>query len=394
MKLILSAATLLAISGLTTANTYKTACGLQSAWSFKCGTDVFVCNVPVNDVGKYHEEFEMCSNHGSTKLGTFADRASQCAVLIDFVLAVDAVNGNYVDMNIVKAGKEIYKCPNNRAISNFACYDPLPESPNSIPKWETDEKSMEQCQADPYVISHPTEETDPIVSEPLVVEEPPLPEPESVVEPLPEPESTDPIVSETVVIEPLVVEEPPLPEPECIMDYTVGSSGTVCGTGANVVTLEGTVGIFDQKPYQHGEGVIYGISFDSTKGTVTFDVANPFGADAQTDIYVKYETGSSVQGYLEPTCAAMPDEAVCVEPTDVNKIEAYCRDAGYAIVYVYFATTDVLVTTGTAIINDCCYPADVASFDYSSGGNVIELAYKIDCSCPEAVSGRKLLIGN
>jgi hypothetical protein len=179
------------------------------------------------------------------------------------------------------------------------------------------------------------------------------------------------------------------------MDYTVGSSGTVCGPGMNVVTLEGTVGVSNPTPYEHGEGIIYDITFDSTKGTVTFDVANPFSGDAITDIYVKHETGSSDQGFLEPTCAAMPGEAVCVEPTTGDEIEVYCRDAGYAIVYVYFATTDVnLVTTDTATINDCCYPSDVASFDYASGGKVIELAYKIDCSCPVAAPVRKLLRGN
>jgi hypothetical protein len=381
MKLILSVATLLAITGLTTAqerilnwNQYRTACGLTSAWSFKCANDVFVCNVPVDDMGK---GFKMCSNHGSSRLGTFRDRSSQCGALIDFVLVVDAVNGNYVDMGLVKAGAERNKCPNNRAISNFACYDPLPQSPSSIPKWETDAQKMEQCQANPYVIN-------PIVSETVVVE-PPLPEP-----PLPEPESTDPIVSE-----PLVVEEPPLPEPECIMDYTVDSSSTVCGTGMDVVTLEGSVGVADPTPYMHGEGIIYGITFDSNKGTVIFDVANPFSADATTDIYVKHETGSSLKGFLEPTCDALPDQAVCVEPGDGDEFTVFCRDAGYAIIYVYFATTDVnLVTTDTATINDCCYPADVATFDYSSGGKVIELAYKIDCSCPEAVVGRKLLRGN
>jgi hypothetical protein len=204
---------------------------------------------------------------------------------------------------------------------------------------------------------------------------------------------TDPIVSNTVFVPQF---PPPGPE-ECTMDYTVGSSSTVCGpdmAGVNVVTLQGTVGV-ERLGWEHGEGIIYDITFDSTKGTVTFDVANPFSGDAITDIYVKHETGSSVQGFLEPTCAAMPGEAICVEPTTGDEIEVYCRDAGYAIVYVYFATTDVnLVTTDTATINDCCYPSDVASFDYASGGKVIELAYKIDCSCPVAAPVRKLLRGN
>jgi hypothetical protein len=154
--------------------------------------------------------------------------------------------------------------------------------------------------------------------------------------------------------------------------------------------LQGTVGI-EPTGYENGDGIIYNIVQDAAAGTVTFNVANPF--DASADIYVKHESASSVAGFLEPTCDAMPQQAPCVSPEAGDEITVMCRDRGYAIVYLYFAVEDTSLATEAATINDCCYPAEVATFDYSTEGSVVELAYKIDCSCPEASSTRKLLRG-
>jgi hypothetical protein len=142
--------------------------------------------------------------------------------------------------------------------------------------------------------------------------------------------------------------------------------------------------------------MIYGITLNGDN-TVSFKVNNIYGANA--DVYVKHDTfstaadGSTVH-FLNADCAAVKDQPPCIAPTNPidNEYTAACRSAGYAYVYVYFATTDSAVVEYTgegAIIPECCYPDDYSA----TGEGVVQFAYTIYCDCPTSTPARKLLRG-
>jgi hypothetical protein len=201
------------------------------------------------------------------------------------------------------------------------------------------------------------------------------------------------------------VPEPPqpLPAPEtdanCPMDYLNENTGaSTCGTsGPSIVTLNAIKGYDNGKDYSTGQGMIYGIELDVSGDTVTFKVNNVFGE--ASDIYVQHEVfavdaaGNAIQ-FLNAECEAVKTQAPCLATTDpsvYNTFTAACHPQGYAIVYVFFATTDSNVASyggGAATVPKCCYPDE-----YAPDTGIVEFAYKIECSCPSSSSQRTLLRG-
>ena len=126
-------------------------------------------------------------------------------------------------------------------------------------------------------------------------------------------------------------------------------------------------------------------TYDPTSATVTFQVNNAFAGDS--DIYIRHEVYDET--FLSKTCATVPAAAPCQEPT-ANTVTAACRDDKFALVYVYYATTDASVLPfEDATIHQCCHPDD---YDSATTG-VVEMIYKIDCACPTAAIGRRMLRG-
>jgi hypothetical protein len=217
------------------------------------------------------------------------------------------------------------------------------------------------------------------------------PTPEPTAKPTPEPTAAPTPIPTTILPVPtnnVVVEE----EKECSTEYIYRDNGnSVCpNSKSSVVTLQGSVG-YDSSGYEDGNGIIYDIRMNRESNTVTFRVNNIFLEDA--DVYVKHEVFSPVVNWFrEPDCELVKSQVPCIDEADdnvpviENTFTAACRDRGYAIVYLYFATKDsevLFFDDVTPTIPECCYPED---YDYSTTG-IVEFAYKIGCECPPDDSG-------
>jgi hypothetical protein len=176
---------------------------------------------------------------------------------------------------------------------------------------------------------------------------------------------------------------------DCVMEYSSENNGfTVCPSSSeSIVSLLGINGGEDTDgSLATGAGVIYGITLDPSSKTVTFQVINVFSETS--DIYVRHEKFAESSTFLSKDCEKIPNAAACAEPTQ-NTITAACRDEKFALVHLFFATSDetVLSFVEDATIHKCCH-AD--SYDPVTTG-IVELVYIIDCYCPnEAAPGRML----
>jgi len=248
-----------------------------------------------------------------------------------------------------------------RALSNFVWYNA-----DGVPVNKVDgDHGCELCEIDEWDGTEPPVEETPVAETPA---------------------PTDPVI-ETVE----VLTDPPVEE--CPMDYLDSSNGLTypeC-SGESIVSLRASAG-YDGDLDMNGVGVIYDIELLTATNEVTFKVNNMF--DVASDVYVKYEVFATIDGsvssFRNPTCDEVQAQPACVDETyGDNTVTAACRTQGYAVVYVYYATTDpaVLAFAGEdATIDNCCYPE---GYDLSTTG-LVELSYKIECDCPPMAEGRYL----
>ena len=169
------------------------------------------------------------------------------------------------------------------------------------------------------------------------------------------------------------------------MEYAAEKSGsTVCpASSGSIVSLLKATGIEDlHDSLATGDGVIYGIQLDATGDTVSFQVNNIFAAT--TDIYVRHDITDDGSTFLHKDCIKISNVAPCMEPLE-NSIAATCRNKQYALVHLFFATSDesVVLSPEDATIPNCCGPD---SYDQGTIG-VAELLYVIHCSCPNSNTG-------
>jgi hypothetical protein len=198
--------------------------------------------------------------------------------------------------------------------------------------------------------------------------------------------SDSPTPLPTPFVEPTFI---PVEPQVCTMDYVNKDTGTnVCPNGS-IVTLQGSLGI-EQDGLMAGENIFYDISLDPSGSTVTFSINNVFSSNA--DIYVKHEVFSRADSaFKETSCEAVLSQSPCLSSSEEidNTFTVACRDRGFALVWLYFATSDdsVMSFNGPDVeIPECCYPEE---YNFDTTG-VALLAYRIDCACPSVAPARRL----
>jgi len=168
-----------------------------------------------------------------------------------------------------------------------------------------------------------------------------------------------------------------LHEPVCDDPYDA-TCGNVCSSSYGSV-----VKVIHQTADIPSDPIIYGIAFDDDAGReVSFRVQNPFGSDADT--YIRYKKKISIYA-MDPACNSMLDLVPGCH-LESPEITVGCIDhpgmANYAVVDVYFATTDTNgfipdnADPGTKV-EKCCHPRNVGA------QSVIQYSFTIQCACPD-----------
>ncbi|KAL3903842.1 MAG: hypothetical protein SGILL_010292, partial [Bacillariaceae sp.] len=385
--------------------------------SWKCGNTVYYCPF-VASVG-------ICSNQPSNSANA------------EMVLLTIEQCAAYQTLSLDDA------CPGGNSLSNHVCYDVNADGTlasaskidaqgcdtcsGAVPCTETPPPTEEEPQAeatepptssptDVLVIFDPVpptaapsqepQATDAPTSSPTEIEvifdpTPPTPAPSQ------EPQATEAPTDPIVIVDPLPptaapsMDEPQVldtqaptggsnnaPPADCTMEYSTENTGSsVCPSSSeSIVSLLKIAGAEDTDgSLANGDGVIYGIQLDSSMDTVTFQVNNIFSETS--DIYVRHDITDDGASFLYKDCTKVPNAAACVEPSQ-NTFTAVCRNKKFAVVHLYFATTDetVLSFVEDATVHQCCHPD---SYDPATTG-VVELVYEIDCSCPNETSAGRI----
>jgi hypothetical protein len=196
-------------------------------------------------------------------------------------------------------------------------------------------------------------------------------------------------------------------EEDCNNDVVAQTSGsTVCpnnnnndnnehGSSSSIVHAIG-----DAPPtaaWSTGEGLLY--DFQLLDNSVSFRVHNPL-TTASINVYVELETTTTTSGgFVMAHCQSAKNLSHCASENenDANKnnlFVAACRpnhhQEDFALVKIFLESTatellEIVAREGSVVVPKCCHSDDDATMaDDGIHRNVVELVYKIDCSCSAA----------
>jgi len=167
----------------------------------------------------------------------------------------------------------------------------------------------------------------------------------------------------------------PRVDDECSLTHTGDS---IC-PDRSVVKILHTRGAESHGYTPEASQIIHNIRFVEDTDTVQLRVNNPF--DHTTNIWVKHEVHSSVDGFLNDKCDVVPGAENCVESGEPIEIACHNHeDKGFsfALVSVYFSSESF--TPSENKVDQCCKDDDGNVADASHG--VVEVTFEIICGCP------------
>jgi hypothetical protein len=224
----------------------------------------------------------------------------------------------------------------------------------------------------------PVTETQPPTTAVTATTPPELPPPDTAAPTdMPVTETQPPTTGATATTPPEL--PPPFPPAVCDMEsflsqYNNGATACPSSTTSIVQLLEGGG--------SSNTDLLYDFSLTADASTVTFSVYNPFSETA--NIYVEVETASE-GGFVTPHCQSVQGLVGCDGDRTDNSFTVACRNDDFALVKVYMASSAEELVGGDAAIPKCCHPDPL-----DSAVGVVEMVYKIDCSCPSATAARRL----